>query len=220
MQPPNSGTVRETGTHRLRSRQRGFTLLEFLTVMLVLALVIGTGVPPLLQQIHRARVVGYANEVSRLLQIGRYEAIRNRVNVIVRLDLDERSAIAFGDVHGEALTDPPDGIFNPIDGQMHRDTDWEIGRAVLPGQLSYIAPASELVIEGFTTIDGEQVAQYQFDGSVSDPGSFRFADDFENYLEIRINPAATGKVTIRKYNEELAQWLENDEEGLRWEWYK
>jgi len=206
----------EGATCRTRS---GFTLVETLLILAVLAIVTTMGIPSLLQQIHKGRLLAYGRELSLLMQRSRYESIRQHVGIIARLDLSTREVIAFADLDGVNAGDPPDGIYNPITGAVHRSTDYEVGRATLPGTLSFAAPTAFLVVEGFTTINSEQVAQFTFDGSVTDTGAFRFADSLGNFLEVQISPAATGKVTLQKYNESTSSWLEDGEEGLRWKWY-
>lgn len=211
--------MRTVSERDARRSSAGYSLIEALLVFSVLAIVLAIGVPALLQQIHKSRMVGYGRELSLLVQRGRYEAIRQHVTVIARLDLTAGEAIAFADVDGVNAGDPPDGIYNPIAGAVHRSTDYEIGRAMLPGSIYFRAPDGFNVIEGFTTINGEQVVEVGFDGSVTDPGSFRFADDLSNYMEVIISPAATGRVRLRKYDEALTTWLEDREEGVRWKWY-
>ena len=197
----------------------GFTLIESLLVIFILALVATLGAPALLQQLHKNRVVGYGRETSLLMQRSRYESIRQHVTVIARLDLAQREIVAFADVDGVNQGDPPDGSYNPVEGVVHRSTDYEVGRAILPGTMYFQAPAGHDVIDGFTTVNGEQVAEFGVDGSVTDVGAFRFGDNRGNYLEVVISPAATGRVRHRKYNEDLAKWLEDREEGVRWEWF-
>ena len=56
------------------------------------------------------------------------------------------------------------------------------------------------------------------DGSVKDTGAFRFADVRGNFLEVRVEPQATARVQVRKWNETDNAWYTRDQGGKAWEW--
>ncbi len=56
-------------------------------------------------------------------------------------------------------------------------------------------------------------------GSVRTTGWVRVGDSSDNYLEIRIEPAATGKVKLRKWDRDSDEWRYQGEGGEAWEWY-
>ena len=56
------------------------------------------------------------------------------------------------------------------------------------------------------------------DGSVDEPGAFRIADIRGNFLEIRVEPKATARVQVRKWDEAEGDWYTRDQGGKAWEW--
>jgi type IV fimbrial biogenesis protein FimT len=62
-------------------RQSGFTLIELMMVIVVLAIVLAIGVPSFRTLIINNRVTGEANDFAAALNIARSEAIKRRVNV-------------------------------------------------------------------------------------------------------------------------------------------
>jgi len=62
---------------------RGFTLIELMIAIAVLAIVLGLGVPSFRDAIQNNRATAAANDVVTALQLARSEAIRRRQNVVV-----------------------------------------------------------------------------------------------------------------------------------------
>lgn len=178
------------------SRCAGFTLIELFVVLLVLAIGMGLGIPALHNFVLRSRTEGFAREASMLLQRSRLEAIQSNRQVAVFLDGED--LVAFVDADA-------DGTFNPDPAKPFRTVDWVIGRLSLPGDgLAFKDPAGnegEASIDGFTDFAGAQAAVFQPNGSVADEGAFRIADVRENFLELRIAPAATGRIEVRKWQQ-------------------
>ncbi len=56
------------------------------------------------------------------------------------------------------------------------------------------------------------------DGSVQETGAFRFADVRGNFLEVRVQPQATARVQVRKWDETDNKWYTRDQGGKAWEW--
>lgn len=56
------------------------------------------------------------------------------------------------------------------------------------------------------------------DGSVEETGAFRFADVRGNFLEVRVEPLATARVQVRKWDETDNEWYTRDQGGKAWEW--
>lgn len=56
-------------------------------------------------------------------------------------------------------------------------------------------------------------------GSVRTTGWVRVGDNDDNYLEIRIEPAATGRVRLRKWDRNSDEWRYQGQGGEAWEWY-
>jgi prepilin-type N-terminal cleavage/methylation domain-containing protein len=84
----------------------------------------------------------------------------------------------------------------------------------LPESVSFDTPDSEPPIMG---VSGDCFV-FLADGSVDKPGAFRFADVRGNFLEVRVEPKATARVQVRKWNETDNDWYTRDQGGKAWEW--
>jgi hypothetical protein len=58
-------------------------------------------------------------------------------------------------------------------------------------------------------------------GAAKDIGGIRFSDS-KNFFEVHVEPKATARVTLRKYDpaesDPTKQWKVQDEGGQRWTW--
>lgn len=59
---------------------------------------------------------------------------------------------------------------------------------------------------------------FNSDGSAFESGSFRLADNHANYLEVRVDPQATARVQVRKWNDAANDWYTRNQGGKAWEW--
>ena len=208
-----------------RSRQ-GFTLFELLVVIAVISIMATMTIPNFLRLMQRSKLTGIAQETSLLIRMARDYAIRYNTDAVVRIDLNTNEVIAFVEVDGVLLGDPRDHIFNPIAGQEHRTTDWELARYRLPNLVTFDAPAADpsdppgagTPVWAFTTVGAENVAVFRANGSAEDRGAFRFADPHGNFLQVRVEPAATGRVRIEKFHDDDVAWYFRNENDKPWEW--
>lgn len=207
---------------RNRRLLSGFTAIEMILVVAIVGIMAAIVVPNLLRTIHRAKLEGITRETAALMQRARSEAVRQNVSTVVRPDLARNEVFAFADVDGVALGDPPDSIFNPVAGQPHRATDYEIGRFMLPSNILFEAPASDpdpVPISGFSTVGPDQVAIFDPDGSIRALGAVRYSDRRGNFLEVRVAPAATGRTQVRKWDQNLVDWQTRRQNDKPWVWY-
>jgi len=202
-------------------RDQGFTLLEVLVVLAVLGIALTFGLPSLTQLITRSKLEAEARETSTLLQRARLEAIKRRVQTVVLADPAAGTLTAFADVDGATADDPPDLELNPVAGELARDTDYTIRTIDVSARVQMAGPGAQPAIEGLTLDpSGNRVAVFLPTGAAVSVGSLRFADTAGfNFLEVRIEPAGTGRVAIRKWNRDRAAWLARREGGIPWKWY-
>ncbi len=213
--------------HPLRPAS-GFTLIEMIVIVLVLGIAAGLGFPTVLRVVHQVRVTTHLREASALVQQARLEAIRRGRPVVVEIDAANREMFAYADLDGVNPGDPSNGEFDPQDGAPARTTDYQLRRLMVRGDLEFKEPGGQT---GLNSLDGfvnpnmpDQRAIFLSDGSLEAAGAFRFADARGNYLEIRIAPAATGKVQLRKYDPALdvnwdgTHWYAQGEVSKGWKW--
>lgn len=200
------------------SGERGFTLIELLVVIVLIGILALWGIPTLLNTLNRARLVGASKEIATMIQVGRLEAIKkgglngdiqNRV-VALRYNIGNRSFDLL-------LDDTADGFFNPGTAIL--------GRYTLPTGV-YLQAPGEPNPEGSNAIDGWDAAGpdqwdgpiFVSDGSVRRAGAYRIADTRGNFLEVRVDFPATGKIVIQKWFPAQTDWFENGEGENYWQW--
>lgn len=204
----------------------GFTLIEMLIVMVLLAILLTMGYASLQNSIHRANLVGAAEQVASLFRLARYEAIKRGQPVRWRAEFgassegSAREVFVFVD-----KDDPPDNTYDPT-----RDGP-KVGSYALPQGVLMSGPGSatdgdaswhkDLTYDGPTT---QARATFSPDGSVDVTGSIRLRDVRGNILEVRISPQSTARTAIRKYfgdpsaGDDPTQYFENGEAGNVWQW--
>lgn len=198
-----------------RSPRAGFTMVELLIVLAIAVLVLALGVPSFLDLLARQRLEGQARELATLAHRARHEALTRGVPAVI--ELDGSGFRAFADIHGATLAAPPDGLFNPLSGAPLQGTDFEIGHRPLHARLDLTGPSSLAGVDGFTLVGGERKAIFDPDGSVRATGAVRIADERGNYLELRVEPRATARVSLYKWDG--SAWRANGEEGKSWTWH-
>lgn len=184
--------------------RRGFTLIELLIILALLSIVVTIGYPALQNMLERSKIEGITREVSTLMIIGRTEAIKRRVPVIVRIDQTERVVEGFLDVD-------LDGDFGAGDELLRRH--------VLPTTVDFGGPVADPAeVDGFTVAPGglPNQAVFRRNGTVDDDGAFRFVDARNNFLEVRVEPRATARPRVRKWDG--SDWWARGENGVPWTW--
>lgn len=211
-----------------RFRQNGFTLVEALVVVAFVGIVTVIGSATLPQMLQKVRLEKAARDASSLMRLTRFEAIKQGVQTVVMMDPNTRELIAFADVHGGLdQTLPSDGIFNAIGGATYRTTDYEISRLKMPAGVYFVDETGQTdldSVDGFEYEGGgppNDQAIFLTDGSVMEVGAFRFGDSRGNYLEARVDPPATARIEIRKWDEDGVpdpDWYAFGEGGKPWVW--
>jgi len=183
------------------------------------------GVPALHNMIVRSRTEGYCRELSTLIQRTRLEAIKkNRPGIVT---LDPTTGVILGFVDYDR-----DSTFNPDSSVTDGRTDSLVTRIEKPRFIEFEDQAGNLgaaSVDGLSTVGGNPAVVLRPDGSVDDQGAFRISDARNNHLEIRISPAATGRVELRMWMpsapttaEDGTKWLPggnpDDPNYVPWEW--
>lgn len=214
--------MRKSFAHR--RGEAGFSLIELLIVITLIALVAYWGVPAFLNTLNRVRLTAAAREVATLMQVGRMEAIkRSGQNGNLRTEVaaltyheDTRTFQLQIDVAPES---PDAGAFEP-------EVDFG-GAYILPKGITVAAPSAddEDAVAGWDEVavedDRWEGPIFLSDGSARSAGAFRLADSRGNFLEVRIEFPATGKVAIQKWfgGDPATDWYENGEANRKWQWY-
>jgi prepilin-type N-terminal cleavage/methylation domain-containing protein len=199
---------------------RGFTLIEVLVALVILGIAMALGIPALSKLITRSRLEGSARELAVLTQRARLEAIKRRVQTVVEVDPATGAAEAWADVDGPGVLDPPDLVFNPVAGELRFTTDYRIGRLEPGSGVRFEAPGGQSAVDGLSAAPGRRVAVFLPTGAADRSGAFRLADPGGlNHLEVRLAPAGTGRVTLRKWDRDAGAWALQREGGKPWTWY-
>jgi len=208
--------------NRKRKSGRGFSAVELLIVVVIIGFLAVMGIPWLQNIIHKAKMEGLLSKTGFLFHVAKSESIKQNYRTVVRVDLDGGQITAFADINGLALGSAPDGVFNPIDGEPNKTTDYELATYDLPIGIEFSAPGGLDLLDGFTTVDNngtdELVAIFIADGSIVDIGAIRIGDARGNQFEIRVAPQGTARVQIRKWDDVETEWFEQGEEDRVWQW--
>ncbi|HEY7574616.1 MAG TPA: prepilin-type N-terminal cleavage/methylation domain-containing protein [Thermoanaerobaculia bacterium] len=208
-----------------RRGEAGFSLIELLIVIALIALMAVWGVPAFLNTLNRVRVTAAAREIATLMQVARLEAIKrsgqngNLGNEVTAVTYDEATRTFRVDVDDQLETAPDPGAWDP---------DSTIGGIyVLPKNVTVEAPGgvAEDAVDGWDEVavveDQWEGPIFHSDGSARAAGAFRLFDSRGNYLEVRIDFPATGKIAIQKWfgGDTDTDWFENGEANHKWQWY-
>lgn len=187
----------------------GFTLIEVLVVLVILAAMLLIGLPALHKLLLRSKLEGFARESANLMRLARFEAIKRSRFGVVTIDPADGRLVAFADVNR-------DGMFDILAG------DDVLGRLSLPPGVVFRDHAGNAGIDsvdGFANPDlPADRPIFREDGSAVEPGALRVADARGNVLEVRVDPASTGRVEVRKYDADRAGYFPPGENDAPWEW--
>jgi len=190
-------------------------------VLIIAGIAMSIGIPAFQNMIARSRTEGFAHEAMSLIQHTRLEAIKRNRPGVVYLDAGSNELVAFMNIDGDLNEQ-----FNIGAG------DVELNRVRKPAFIRFedeTGAAGNASIDGLSSVaGGKPGVVIRPNGSVEADGAFRVADLRGNHLELRIRPAATGRVELRMYikgstnPEDGTSWFPpgdtTDPSRVRWEW--
>lgn len=164
-----------------------------MVVLIIFGIIAALGFPALQNMIARSRLEGTVRQIGTLMQQARYDAIKNSTPVSVLIDIPGRSVTAFRDSRTT-------GTFGTQDvGEI---AVGPVAGIPLPRLIEFAAPTSLAIVEGFHPPSPTTSGWVSFggDGSVDEQGAFRIGDNRGNFLEIAVEPAATARIEMRKWD--------------------
>ena len=183
-------------------------MLELLVVLVVMGLVAVISLPAFLNTVRRGKIEGFVRETQSLMRAARLQAIKDGGEIGVELRAGEGRIISYRDANGT-----PNG-FDPANDEL-------LQAVQLPNRVDFGGPAADsAAIAGF---GGNAYVIFETAGTVNESGAFRIGDQRGNFLEVRVDPPATGRVDIRKWEEFPAgsatfKWMSQGQEGHSWKW--
>lgn len=196
-------------TDRRPHGSAGFTLIELLTVLAVMAILMMFGLPALFNMVARSKLEGAARQTAAMLRLARLESIKANVPTVVKIQPNATNqsvrVTVFADVNDAAGNPGSDLIYNPKATGDFRATDHIVSNVVLPNTV-YLAGETAQKSSGFTAdpdpadAGGPNIAVFDPTGAIRARGNFFLSDGKGNFLCIRVQPEATARVTVLKYN--------------------
>lgn len=185
---------------------RGFTLIELIVVMMIIALLVTIGFPALMNQIRRGKMMGLAQQTTTGLRLARFQAIKTSSPTVYSIDPATREVLSWVDPDDDGILDLGEEV---------------LMRTVLEAGTYVVEPPGDPdgPVAGF---NGTNMARFNPDGSVDAIGGYRFADDplqleARNFLEVGVRPRSVARVEVRKWDG--ADWWGEDEGPSPWVWY-
>ncbi len=190
---------------------RGFTLIELLVVMAVMLALVALGIPALQLALHESKMRGITQQVTVLMRQARLDAIKTSAQAVVQIvpstgDGDPGHVLAFSDRNSDGmLTDgePVLGNFPLPTGVAFSDCGGNTDKNSIDGL-------------SLDPNGGPNMAIFRNDGSIAAIGGFRFDDPYGNCMEIHVEPAATARMEVRKWNG--SAYVTAGDNGKAWTW--
>jgi prepilin-type N-terminal cleavage/methylation domain-containing protein len=199
-----------------RRRTQGFTLIELAITLAIFSILVLIGMPALLKILDRQSLISAAHQSADVLRLARFTAIKQGTSdtiARVKVDYANNALIA-------VLVPAANTCVTPI-----APTDTVIARVGFPRGIALWGPndAGAGLDNASSGFDEDAVKQGCADflstGAVAKIGSFRLRGKQGDFLEVRVDPSATGRVTVRKWfggGDPDANWWLNGEDNHNW----
>lgn len=188
-------------------RQRGFTMIELLVTLVIIAVLALLGYPALLNILERQKMISSTHEVASIMRLARLTAVTKSVDVKVTADYPTRILTAYRDLNNNNVCDP---------------TDETVATAALPKNVSFWGPPDVAAGGANASTFPAATVTFQAAGSASPKGAFRLRGRDPDYFEVAIEEmsVATGRISIRKWGggDLVTDWWQNGEAGHKWVW--
>ena len=194
--------------------QRGFTLVEMMVVVTMIALVLGVTLPNMWRAAVRADMMGEVGMIQQSIGISRIYAIKNSTRVVLQFLPDQTRTTKYA-IHAWVDADG--------DGAMD-DGEEVVGRWPMRSEITigpeFDPPLHESTVESSRTL---QLLAGTGRGMVFFPngtamvhdnqigtgqGALTLQDTYENILRIRVQ-GGSGSVLVDMWNYELEDWIAN-----------
>ena len=194
-------------------KQRGFTLVEMMVVVAMMALILGVTLPNMWRAAVRADMMGQVGVIQQSLGISRIYAIKNSSQVALQF-LPEDAPIARYTIHSWVDADE-DGAFDageeevghwPLTGEITIDTEEGNSSHTLHG-LAGTALGVVFFANGMAMVHDDQVGIGQ--------GAVVLQDTYENRLRITIQ-GGSGSVLTDMWQYEEEAWIDNPKNHWRY----
>ncbi|MEO8521965.1 MAG: type II secretion system protein [Acidobacteriota bacterium] len=194
---------------RKHHRESGFTLIELMVVLALFGAMAIVLIPAISNLIFRTKTISAANQAAALLRLARAQAIKRNANVVVKVQALSTSEgqkdelFAFTDVNDDGVWD------EPVTDGFDKDGNKIAGSFTLPKGVLLAGPGTNddgnaAAFSNLQTTNGGLVGIVRFfpSGAVQKIGAIRLRDARDNIVEVRVDPQSTGRVSIRKFEDD------------------
>ncbi|MDA8020521.1 MAG: prepilin-type N-terminal cleavage/methylation domain-containing protein [Thermoanaerobaculia bacterium] len=187
-------TSRTSSRGRLEGRRpaSGFTLLEVLVLLAIIGLVAAFMYPAVLITLSKAQLESTVQETASIFYAARRNAVQKASPATVSFN------VADSEIEGR--------IASRIDGDPN--DQWYFLK-ILPERVDFEGPPLDsAAIVGF---GGGHSVEFRDNGSIDNTGAVRFSrfvGGGKRYFEVRIEPAASPRIVISRWDDDAGDWVE------------